>query len=272
MFTAAGAPGGDSTVRDPNLPTVDREEWQRLSAVRRRDASAVVSRSEYVAERLARLAENRAPGERLGTKVALRELCDVSVGTFNEGVKLAQSRGYITSRSGPGGGIFAAALTPIVRLGNSVLALDSEAASVADAVRMRDALDPLLIEDVVWHSSATDVQELRALLAGMAAALEAGDAVAFVRANWALHARIARISPNVLLRSVYLSLLEIVMTQTLALTPAEEGDLPAYFPTRNELAEQLVDAIEAHEHDAATRLVLEHNEMLKATPEDPQHA
>jgi len=31
----------------------------------------------------------------------------------------------------------------MVRLGNSMLALDDDAASVADAVRLRDALDPL---------------------------------------------------------------------------------------------------------------------------------
>lgn len=256
---------------DVDPPAADRDEWQRAGAARRRDTSAAANRSEYVAERLAHMAGNRAPGDRLGTKVALRELCEVSVGTFNEGVKLAQSRGYVTSRSGPGGGIFAAALTPIVRLGNSVLALDREAASVADAVRMRDALDPLLIEDVLWHSSATDVRDMRTSLTAMADALDANDAVAFVKANWSLHARITAVSPNALLRSVYLSLLEIVMTQTLSLTPADHAPLPDYVKKRYDLAAELVDAIEARDHDTATRLILEHNQMLKNTPGDPQH-
>ena len=256
---------------DAGPPAAGRDRWQGTEAARPRDTSVAASRSEYVAEFLARMAENRAPGERLGTKVALRELCEVSVGTFNEGVKLAQSRGYVTSRSGPGGGIFAAALTPIVRLGNSVLALDRQAASVADAVRMRDALDPLLIEDVLWHCSATDVRDIRSWLRAMAAALDAHDAVAFVKANWSWHARITEVSPNALLRSVYLSLLEIVMTETLAVTPAGHAPLPDYVTKRYELACQLVDAIEARDHDTATRLILEHNQMLKNTPEDPQH-
>ncbi|MGL5850337.1 MAG: hypothetical protein ACRCZD_06070, partial [Phycicoccus sp.] len=169
---------------DTDPPAVDRAQWRRLGSARARSSTAPTSRSEYVAQRLARMSEAGEPGQRLGTKVGLREACGVSVGTFNEGVKLAQSRGYVTSRSGPGGGIFAAAVSPIVRLGNSVLALDRDAAPVADAVRMRDALDPLVVEDVVWHSSATDVRDMRVHLAGMAEALEISDAGAFVRANW----------------------------------------------------------------------------------------
>ena len=60
--------------------------------------SHIGSRAEYAARILERLAEEAEPGERLGTKVDLRARCDVSVGTFNEAVKLAQSRGCIVSR------------------------------------------------------------------------------------------------------------------------------------------------------------------------------
>jgi len=37
----------------------------------------------------------------------------------------------------------------MARLGNSVLTLDTGQTSVAGAVRIRDALDPLLIEDAL---------------------------------------------------------------------------------------------------------------------------
>jgi DNA-binding FadR family transcriptional regulator len=129
------------------------EDWRRIraAALGPSQPGATVTRSEYAARILAQLAERSSPGERLGTKVDLRESCGVSVGTFNEAVKLAQSRGYITARTGPGGGIFAAERSPIVRLGNSVLALSGDATTVADAVRIRDALDPLLVEDALWH-------------------------------------------------------------------------------------------------------------------------
>ena len=221
--------------------------------------SHIGSRAEYAARILERLAEEAEPGERLGTKVDLRARCDVSVGTFNEAVKLAQSRGCIVSRSGPGGGIFAAERSPIVRLGNSVLALDGHATSVADAVRMRDALDPLLVEDALWHSSAVDIREMRSCLDDMAAARDAGDPVAFVRANWALHRRIAEVSPSAILRSVYISLLELIDTHTRGVGGTETAPLPDYVAARYLLHEHLVDAIERREHAEAQRLIQQHN-------------
>lgn len=217
------------------------------------------SRAEYAARKLQQLAERAAPGEHLGTKVALRKFCGVSVGTFNEAVKLAQSRGYVVSRSGPGGGIFAVERSPIARLGNSVLALDSSATSVAEAVRMRDALDPLLVEDALWHSSATDIREMRGCLEEMAAARDGDDPVAFVHANWALHRRIAEVSPSAILRSVYISLLELIQAHTLGVGGTGTQPLPDYVAERYLLHEQLVDAIEARDQDEARRLIHEHN-------------
>jgi DNA-binding FadR family transcriptional regulator len=204
--------------------------------------SHIGSRAEYAARILERLAEEAEPGERLGTKVDLRARCDVSVGTFNEAVKLAQSRGCIVSRSGPGGGIFAAERSPIVRLGNSVL-----------------ALDPLLVEDALWHSSAVDIREMRSCLDDMAAARDAGDPVAFVRANWALHRRIAEVSPSAILRSVYISLLELIDTHTRGVGGTETAPLPDYVAARYLLHEHLVDAIERREHAEAQRLIQQHN-------------
>ncbi|MGK3204288.1 FadR/GntR family transcriptional regulator [Amycolatopsis sp. MEPSY49] len=217
------------------------------------------SRAEYAARKLQQLAEQAEPGEHLGTKVALRALCGVSVGTFNEAVKLAQSRGFVVSRSGPGGGIFAAERSPIARLGNSVLALDGSATSVADAVRMRDALDPLLVDDALWHSSATDIRTMRECLQEMATARDSGDAVAFVHANWALHRRIAEVSPSAILRSVYVSLLELIQAHTRGVGGTETQPLPEYVAARYLLHERLVDAIEARDQAEARRLIHEHN-------------
>ena len=120
----------------------------------------------------------------------------MSVGTFNEALRIAQSRGVVLVRPGPGGGVFAAAQSPMVRLGNSVLALDGDQTSVAEAIRIRDALDPLLIEDALWHASPADIAEMREILAEMAAAADRLDGIGFVHANWSLHARIAAVSPQ----------------------------------------------------------------------------
>ena len=225
--------------------------------------SHVGSRAEYAARILQELADRATAGEHLGTKVELRQRCGVSVGTFNEAVKLAQSRGYITSRSGPGGGIFAAERSPIVRLGNSVLALDGSATTVADAVRMRDALDPLLVDDALWHSSAADLREMRSCLGTMAAARDAGDSVAFVRANWSLHQRIADVSPSAMLRSVYTSLLELIQQHTRGVGAVDDEPLPHYIHNRYVLHERLVDAIEARDQVQAQRLIAEHNNTAR---------
>ena len=132
-----------------------------------------LSRGESAAAQLIAIAEAAAPGDRLGSKEELRARCAVSVGTFNEALRITQSRGLVLVRPGPGGGVFAAAQSPMVRLGNSVLALDGDQTSVAEAIRIRDALDTLLIEDALWHASPADIAELREILAEMAAAARA---------------------------------------------------------------------------------------------------
>src|SRR5262245_19984447 len=180
-------------------PALRRTDWERRS-------SRGQTRPEQAAEQLSAMAMSSEPGQRLGTKDELRANCGVSVGTFNEALRMVQARGLVTVRSGPGGGLFATEQSPMVRLGNSMLALGDEAASVADAFRLRHALDPLLVEDALEHASAHDIAALRAELDQMKVAALNGDSTGFVRANWALHARIAEISPSAMLRSFYLNL------------------------------------------------------------------
>jgi DNA-binding GntR family transcriptional regulator len=146
----------------------------------------------------------------------------------------------------------------MVRLGNSVLALDAQETDVADAVRIRDALDPLLIEDALWHASPADVAELRTQIDVMEAAVASADPVAFVHANWKLHARIAAISPNALLRSLYCNLLDLIESHTLAVLPGEQP-LGEYMDQRHALHRDLVDALDRRDRDEALRLVHEHN-------------
>ncbi len=70
------------------------------------------TRTELAAQRLAAIARSARPGDRLGSKAELRERCGVSVGTFNEAIRLVQSRSLVTIRPGPGGGLFAAEQSP----------------------------------------------------------------------------------------------------------------------------------------------------------------
>jgi DNA-binding FadR family transcriptional regulator len=232
-------------------PALRRADWERRPG-------RAQTRPEQAAEQLAEMAMASQPGDRLGTKDDLRASCGVSVGTFNEALRMVQARGLVTVRSGPGGGLFASRQSPMVRLGNSMLALDDDAASVAEAFRLRHALDPLILEDALEHSSAHDVAALRAELDQMKVAVASDDSTAFIRANWALHARIAEISPSAVLRSFYLNLLEITDSHLLAVQPTEGQPLDEYIHSRYALHVELVDAIASHD-PRALELIREHN-------------
>jgi DNA-binding FadR family transcriptional regulator len=242
-------------------PALRRAHWQRQRIDRGH------TRPEQAATVLAEMASAAEPGERLGTKDELRSACGVSVGTFNEALRIAQARGLVTVRSGPGGGLFASRQSAMVRLGNSMLALDDDAASVEEAVRLRNVLDPLLVEDALAHVSAHGVVELRGALEQMKLAADEGDDTAFVRANWVLHARIAEISPSAMLRSIYLNLLEIIESHLLAVQPYADEPLREYIHDRYELHAALVDAI-ADRDPRALALIQEHNTTGPSTAAD----
>ncbi|WP_245679298.1 FadR/GntR family transcriptional regulator [Actinomadura hibisca] len=232
-------------------------------SLRHRDAPTTGGRAGQAAERIAALVRDAEPGARLGTKNDLRALCGVSVSTFNEALRLLQARGLVNVRPGPGGGLFAAEQSPIVRLGNSVLALDAEQTTVAEAIRIRDALDPLLVEDALWHASPADIAEMREIVDEMGRSAEAGDATTFVHANWRLHTRIAATSPHLLLRSLYASLLDLIESHTLSVQPDGERPLAPYLLERHRLHADLVDAIAARDRDAAMRLIREHTTVTR---------
>jgi len=217
------------------------------------------SRAEQAAQRIAALARGAVPGSRLGTKNELRLLCEVSVGTFNEALRLLQARGLVVVRPGPGGGLFVAETPPMVRLGNSVLALDADATTVADAVRIRDALDPLLIADAMHHSSPADIAGYRKQVAAMAAATDTRDAVGFLRANWKLHALIAEVNPSPMLRSIYTTLLDIVESHTLAVLPVGEQPIAEIMAERHRVHADLVDAIAGQDSAEVARLIGAHS-------------
>jgi DNA-binding MarR family transcriptional regulator len=123
--------------------------------------------------------------------------------------------------------------------------------ATADAIVVRDALEPVMLADAVRYARPEDVGELRRLLTAMTRRLDSP--VEFVRADWALHRRIAQISPNAVLRQVYLSLLASIEA-SVENSGAEESQ-PGHRPRRLRLQADLVEAIADSDAAAVADLV-----------------
>lgn len=219
------------------------------------------SRVKFAAERLAELSRGLRPGERIGKKEEVRQRIGVSHGTFNEALRLVQSEGLVTLKSGPHGGLFAAQQSPMAKFGRAVLQLDSEATLVSDAVRIRSALEVLVVQDAVGVSPPRLVDEMRRHLDSMLAAVgEEGDGLEFLRANWNLHAAIARASRNVMLRELYTGLLDIIEQHTLSVVMVGDASMSAFHHDRYLVHRDLVDAIENDDMAAAMAALERHHD------------
>lgn len=220
------------------------------------------SRAETVAKRIeARIAEDALPnGHRLGTRDSLRREFDVAAATFNEAVRLLTARGTVSVRPGVKGGVFVATPPPLVRLGRKMLELSGDSVPVSDCLVMRDALEPLLAREAMRHRTEADIADLRRLAGEMAAA-EAESGVGYLAANWALHRRIAEITPNKILQHTYVSLLEFVETRLRGVTSDEPAARHVDGPA---VHRELVEAIAADDPDRLDAATAAHSRLTAA--------
>jgi DNA-binding FadR family transcriptional regulator len=224
----------DATLRSAVAPRISRSEALALDIERR-------------------IGDHKlAAGTRIGTKSDLREQFGLSVGTVNEAVRLLEGRGLIEARPGPGGGIFVAAPSSLVRLGRVTIAVASGADAVASSLVVRNALESPICEDAARHRTKRDIRDLercyRAVLDGPSSPLEC------LQRIWALHRRIAEISPNAILREIYLSLLDMAETRL------EAVELKPDFDAEDSLARHrgLIDAIASGDVDQVRDAVRAH--------------
>lgn len=228
------------------------------SLPQRIDDSSSLTRLELTVRAVEQLAAGAERGEHLGTKRQIQEACGVSKGTFNEALRILQSRGVVTVRPGPNGGLFATQPTPVARLGSALLSAPSASRDVGDAVRIRAALEPLMVADVLEYGSAADFAVMRGALERMHGAVEEQAQDRFVEADWDLHAAIARVSPNVMLRVIGVSLLEVLRSHDVKVEWPEEEPLPEVMVNRLRLHEDLVAAMERGDRERSVDLAAEH--------------
>lgn len=226
------------------------------------------SRAHEVADYLAEvIAERLEPGERLGTKDDVRRLTGVSIATVNEATRLLEERGLIALRPGPNGGIFAAAPSPMVRVGQLFLQVRDDPERYSEAGAIRDALEPLIATDAVRYRTDGDVRALEDLLATMESSQDNIDD--FLRADLALHQCIAAITGRHLLSGIYLAVLKLQREQMRA---ALESRLPSREHTRQrfEIHRDLVRAIATRDVDAARDAAIRHAQHTQPVHEIPR--
>lgn len=175
-------------------------------------------------------------GDRLGTKDDVRQRFRVAVATVNEAVKLLETRGLVEARPGPGGGVFVASPEARMRNGPMFVGFEWAEASMADYREARRTLEPVIYQHAAQQRTGADVRALRSILASMSAHLD--EPGAYARYHTAFHRRIARMSPNAPLRSMYVTLLDFFENELATADPPG-----AAHPGHVDVHRQLVDAI-----------------------------
>lgn len=181
-------------------------------------------------------------GELIGTIESLRARSGFARSTVAEATRLLADRGLAEIRPGRGGGLFATAAGPRVKIRRTLLAVVDAPTSVAEAVGVREALEVLIDVDAAEHRTPGDIMDLNELLAELASAAAQGTAP-FLLAHGNLHERIALISPNQTAAALYLSMAQFVREHAVA-SPSDD---PASADIRLQLCfethRELVDAI-----------------------------
>ncbi len=202
------------------------------------------------------------PGELIGTIDSLRERSGFARSTVAEAIRLLADRGLAEIRPGRGGGLFATAAGPMVKIRHTLLAVTDAPSSVAEAVAVREALEVLIDVDAAGHRTPTDIADITKLLTKLKSAAAKGT-TQFLLANWDLHERIALISPNQTASALYLSMTRFVRDHAVAATHDDAPESASrWLHIRVETHEQLVDAIVAGDVAATRSAVDKHAGLL----------
>ena len=220
--------------------------------------SPALTRAQSLADDIERIVADRdlRPGDRIATMEELREQSRLGRATISEAARLLTERGTVDVRPGRGGGLFVAEAGHVVRLRHTLLAAGQDAAGVANALAVRDALEELIDTDAARHRTVEDIDALQAIVRRMRA--DATTRETFLRENWELHSRIAEITPNELARSVYLSTMEQAVGLPSHADAATAADEASYLASRVDIHAELVDAIASGDAARTTQAVIAH--------------
>ena len=214
------------------------------------------SRGEHLADALAThvLERGLRPGDRVGTIDEIHAGVGFGRPAVSEAVRLLRERGVLEIRPGRHGGVFVADQTPVVRMRHTLLQV-AAANEVREAIEVREALEEPLAIAAAGVCTPADARRLRDAAASLTRC--AGDYPEFLRRNWALHERIAGMSPNATMAAIYRSCLGDVRHSEAAYD-ASEGIEP-FMARRAAIHTELVEAIIAGDRRRIRTAVAEHN-------------
>lgn len=200
-----------------------------------------ISRAEELSRRLEQeiVDGGMQAGERLGTKEDIRGRFGYAVATVNEALRLLETRGLIEARPGPGGGVFVAAPSSRVRLNHLVLGFKVNDAPFSDCLAVRNALEPLVCREAAAHCRARDARVLRQVVARMEKHTD--EPAEFLRLNWDLHRRMAKMGSNAPLKTLYLTLMDFVEDGLADVRGDEFFDAEQNLAVHQELVEAVID-------------------------------
>ncbi|WP_163265391.1 FadR/GntR family transcriptional regulator [Chelativorans alearense] len=104
--------------------------------------------------------QNLKPGDRLPQEKALIERFRASKGTMREALRSLEAQGLVTTRTGPGGGIFVAALEDTRAMELLANYFFFRQPSIADIYTVRCQLEPELAASLVGRLAEEDYQRL----------------------------------------------------------------------------------------------------------------
>ncbi|MDZ5699266.1 FadR/GntR family transcriptional regulator [Chelativorans sp. M5D2P16] len=143
------------------------------------------------------VAQNLKPGDRLPQEKALIERFRASKGTMREALRTLEAQGLVTTRTGPRGGVFVAALEEsraMELLGNYFFFRQP---SIADIYTVRCQLEPELAASLVGRLSEADYRRLEETMRVYDHPAETvGEEYRQRMAELDFHAVLAALSPN----------------------------------------------------------------------------
>jgi GntR family transcriptional regulator, transcriptional repressor for pyruvate dehydrogenase complex len=160
------------------------------------------SKAEHVAQRLLDkiIEAGLTPGSSFGTEAQLLEQFDVSRPTLRESLRILESKGVLSLRPGPGGGIMVTKPgTDILAHGLSVF-LRLHDVPFIDVLKAREVIEPALAREAAENGTERDFDEMEQSIERMQSIK---DQQAFVDENRNFHSIVARASGNKVLETFW---------------------------------------------------------------------